>query len=305
MKLGGIHDAFNRAAALAGISTVVLAASLAAPAAARQLDFDNAQVAATDLGGGNYFITGLGGNLALSVGEDGVLLIDDEFSRLTEKLKAALAEITDRPIDFVINTHWHLDHTGGNPAMAQDGSLIVAHDNVRTRLENQAPEEWSRDGLPVITFSETTTFHFNGEEIHVFHPGVAHTDGDAVIHFRGSDILHTGDVFWNGFYPRVDLASGGSVDGMIATFERMIAIAGPDTKVIPGHGPLGTRADLEADLAMMRAAKTRIAALIADGLSADEAVAADPLADFNEAGYGDFFITAERMVRTIYEDLAG
>ncbi|MEL7485790.1 MAG: MBL fold metallo-hydrolase [Pseudomonadota bacterium] len=289
----------------AGILTSIGCAtgSVCAPAFA-QLDFEAAEIRTTELRGGVYLLEGLGGNIAVSIGDDGVLLIDDEFAQLTPKLVAAVSELTDQPVNFVINTHWHLDHTGGNNFFAKDGALIVAHDNVRARLETDAPEEWGAEGLPVITFSDTTTFYFNEADIHVFHPGHAHTDGDAVIHYRNLDILHAGDIYWNGYYPRIDLQSGGSVNGAIATLERLVSLSGPETHIIPGHGPLATKADLERDLAMMQNAKARISALIEDGKSLPETLAAKPLADYDEAGYGSFFIRSDQLIRAFYQDLS-
>lgn len=292
----------NRAHLLSLASSVVIA--FASTPAGAQLDFEAAEIKTTQLRGGVYLLEGLGGNVAVSIGEDGVLLVDDEFAQLTPKLAAAVSDLTDQPIDFVINTHWHLDHTGGNNFFAKNGALIVAHDNVRERLAADGPDDWEPRALPVITFPESVTFHFNGATIHVFHPGHAHTDGDAVIHYRNLDILHAGDIYWNGYYPRVDLQSGGSVNGTIATLERLVALSGPETHVIPGHGALASKADLERDLAMMQEVKARISALIEEGETLEEVLAAMPLADYDEAGYGSFFIRSDQLIRAFYEDLS-
>jgi len=185
-------------------------------------DFDAVEIRTTDLGGGIYMLQGAGGNLGLSVGEDGVFLIDDDYAPLAEKIREAIAVVTDQPVGFLINTHWHGDHTGGNENLGSAGVTIFAHDNVRARLLGQGAPAVA---LPVVTFNDTTTFHMNGQTIHVFHAAAAHTDGDALIHFREADVIHMGDTYFNGFYPFIDVASGGSLDGTLAAADQALALA--------------------------------------------------------------------------------
>lgn len=267
-------------------------------------------ITTTDLGDGLYMLEGQGGNIGLSVGADGVFMIDDQFGRIADKIKAAIAEITDQPVDYVLNTHWHGDHTGGNEAFAASGATILAHDNVRKRMKEgmnangrntpPAPE----GALPVITFSDTTTFHWNGHEIHAYHFANAHTDGDAIIHFRAANVMHLGDTFFSGRYPFIDLASGGSVSGFIANLEAAAALADGDTKVIPGHGPLSSKADIETMISVLKETRAKVKALVDQGMDDAAIVAADPLKDYNET-YAWGFINGERFTRTLIADLRG
>jgi len=265
----------------------------------------------TEIVPGLYMLEGVGGfsggNLGLSVGADGVILIDDALPPLSDIMKAAIAEITEKPVDFVINTHVHGDHTGGNEAMAKAGATVVAHDNIRRRMLAEGIPTGSgnkpapKGALPVLTFSDAITFHLNGLEAHVFHVMNAHTDGDAVIHFPGVDVIHTGDIMFNGMFPYIDLDSGGSVDGYIAAQKKVLSLAGDKTKIIPGHGSLASKQDLEAALAMLVDAKQKVAALADKGMSADEVVAANPLAPYHDK-WNWVFITTERMTRALYRD---
>ena len=261
---------------------------------------------------GLYMLEGVGGfaggNIGVSVGEDGVILIDDSLPPLVKTLTDAIAKLTDKPVDFVINTHVHGDHIGGNEAMGKAGATIVAHDNIRRRLVKDGIDGPSgkvtapKNALPVITFSDAVTFHLNGLEAHVFHVKHAHTDGDAIIHFPGVDVIHTGDVMFNGMFPFIDLDTGGDVDGYIAAQEKILSLCGDKTKIIPGHGPLASKADLETALNMLKDAKTKVAALVAKGMSADEVVAANPLAEYHDK-WNWIFITTERMTKTLYRSL--
>jgi cyclase len=275
----------------------------AMPILAQQPDWDAVEFKSTDLGDGIYMLQGMGGNLGLSVGADGVFLIDDDFAPLTPKLIAAIAEITEKPVDYVINTHWHGDHTGANSTLGESGSVIVAHDNVRTRMAAEGPQQSLAAALPVITFSESTTFHFNGHEIYAFHPSNAHTDGDAIIHFRDLNLIHAGDVLFNGLYPFIDVNSGGSVDGYIAALQRLADLAGPETRIIAGHGPLASRGDVENKIAMLKDAKMKVSALIQAGKTLEEAKAADPLAAYNE-DWNWAFIDGARMTELLYGALS-
>lgn len=268
-------------------------------AAVSAQDFSNVEIKTTDLGNGIYMLQGAGGNIGVSVGDDGVFVIDDQFAPLTPKILAAIGAVTDKPVDYVINTHWHYDHVGGNENMGKAGAVIVAHDNVRVRMQAPGPQQSTAEALPVITFSDTTTFHYNGHEIHAFHPVSAHTDGDAIIHFRNLNLIHAGDVLFNGVFPFIDTASGGSVDGYISALERLVEMSDGDTRIIAGHGPIAGRADVERKIAMLKDAKMRILALINEGNSLEEAVAAKPLAHYAE-DWEWAFINQDRMTELLY-----
>jgi len=278
----------------------LIALLLSGAAAAQGPDWDAVEIKTTGLGHGVYMLEGLGGNIGLSVGEDGVFMIDDQFASLTPKILAAVAEVTDKPIDFVINTHWHYDHVGGNEQIAAVGATVVSHDNARVRMAAEGPNQVPEGGLPVITYSESTTFHFNGQTIYAFHPVPSHTDGDSVILFRDIDIIHAGDIFWNGFYPFIDTDSGGSVAGVVTTLRQVAAEAGPDTRIIPGHGPLGTKADVERSADMIEDSLKRVAALVAEGKNVDEIKAADLFDDYNPT-WGVGFIKPDQWAETMYK----
>ena len=249
-----------------------------------------------------------GGNLGLLTGDDGVVLIDDGLEPLGTMTLAAVREVAGRPVDFVINTHLHGDHVGGNEAFFEAGATIIGHDNVRRRMADTEAAE-SADGsapsaasLPQITFDRSMTFHLNGQEAFVFHVAAAHTDGDAVIFFRRENVIHAGDVMFNGMFPFIDLDSGGSLDGYLAAQEDLLSLAGPETRIIPGHGPLASKADLEAARNMLADARDRVKKLVDDGKTLDEIMAANPLASYHDKWNWDF-ITTERMTQTLHRAL--
>lgn len=250
-------------------------------------------------GSGNEFV---GGGVGLLVGDEYVVLIDDVIVPTAPQLLEKVQEIAGRPVDFVINTHVHGDHVGGNEQAAKNGAIIVAHDNLRRRMEADPKLNTGPGALPVITFSDNVTFHVNGQQAFVFHVAQAHTDGDAVIHFRDANVIAAGDISFRGIFPFIDLDSGGSVAGFKAAMRRVIEIADDETKIITGHGPAGTRAGVEQDLAMLVDAEARVQALVDQGLTADEIVAANPLADYHD-DYNWGFITTERMTRTLIRSL--
>ncbi|MFQ5473909.1 MAG: MBL fold metallo-hydrolase [Dehalococcoidia bacterium] len=276
-------------------------------ALAQQPDWESVEIRTIDLGHGVYMLMGRGGNLGLSVGEDGAFLVDDQFAPLTAKIQAAIAAVTAQPVKFVLNTHWHGDHTGGNENLGQAGALIVAHDNVRKRMDperfrdlvgrsNQAPP----DALPVVTFSEAMTFYWNGETIWVMHAEHAHTDGDAIVVFDDADVVHMGDTFFNGFYPFIDVNSGGTVDGVIAIANYVLEMVSAETRIIPGHGDLAGRDELEAYRDMLVTVRDRIRGLVAQGMSEDQVVEAKPTEDL-DATWGD---RGERFVRAVYQNVS-
>lgn len=251
-----------------------------------------------------------GGNVAVLVGDDGVLVVDDELQPLTPKLRTALAALSKKPVRFVLNTHWHLDHTGGNAVFGAGGAVIVAHYNVRKRLSTDQFMEFLGQkhtilaspaaALPVVTFNDDITFFLDGDEIHVFHVSPAHTDGDSVVHFTKANVIHTGDIFVGG-YPIVDSSSGGTYEGFIAAADRVLAVADDATKIIPGHGPLMTKADLVAWRDMLVKVRDRIAALAAQKKTLDEIKAAKPTAEFDAKHEG--MIKPDVLVETIYKSL--
>jgi cyclase len=264
----------------------------------------------TELEAGLYMLEGqggfTGGNLGLSAGEDGVVLIDDGIGPLAPELLAAVADITRQPVDFVVNTHLHGDHTGGNAALHETGATIIGHENVRRRMVSDAasadgsppaPEE----SLPAITFSRSMTFHLNGHEAFVFHVARAHTDGDAVIFFRGADVIHAGDILFNGIFPFIDLDSGGSVAGYLEAQDDILSLAGSDSRIIPGHGPLAAKSDLQAARDMLADARHRVKALVDAGRSEQDIVAENPLETYEDWSWD--FITTEVMTRTLVRDL--
>jgi len=248
---------------------------------------------------GIHVIMGRGGNIGVSVGEDGVFMIDDQFAPATEAILGQVKTVTDQPVRFLVNTHFHRDHTGGNENLGKAGVLIFAHDNVRARLlAGDAPA----DALPVVTFNDTTTFHMNGQTVRVFHTANAHTDGDAMIHFQEADVIHMGDTFFNGFYPFIDSRSGGSIEGVFRSIDLVLELADAETVIIPGHGPIADRDDLIAYRDMLTKARDAISPLIADGKSVEEIVAAAPTKEF-DARWGGGFLNPERFLRVMHAAL--
>lgn len=253
-----------------------------------------------------YVLFGAGGNIGVSVGDDAVFIIDDQYAPLTPKILAALKTITDKPVKFVLNTHWHGDHTGGNENMGKSGALIVAHENVRKRLSseqfialfNSKVPAAPKAALPVVTFSSDITFHLNGDEIYGFHVAKAHTDGDTVVQFKNSNVIHMGDLFFNRWYPFIDVSSGGHPDGVIAAAERVLALANDTTKIIPGHGPVASKVDLKVYRDMLVTVTGRIKALVKAGKTLDEIKAAKPTAEFDEV-WGKNFLQADRFVEML------
>ncbi len=255
---------------------------------------------------GIYVLEGVGGfgggNVGLLVGEQHIVMIDDTMAPTAPALLAVADAAAGRSIDFVINTHVHGDHLGGNALLADTGAVIVAHDNIRKRLLADPSPAGGAAGLPVITFADGMTFHVNDYEAHVAHVERAHTDGDAIIHFKNANVIHTGDLMFNGMFPFIDLDRGGTVDGYIAGAQKIYGIADDDTRIIAGHGPLATKADLGVFIEMLVDARARVQALVLAGKSEDQIVAENPLASYHDE-WNWYFITTERMTRTLVRSL--
>jgi glyoxylase-like metal-dependent hydrolase (beta-lactamase superfamily II) len=279
----------------------------AVPASAQQ-DMSKVEMKAQQLAPGVAVLFGAGGNIGVSHGEDGTILIDDQFAPLTEKIQKAVADLGAQPVKFLINTHWHFDHSGGNENFGKAGTIIMAHDNVRVRMAagatvagNVTPPA-SKVALPVITYADGLKLHLNGEEVRVIHVPAAHTDGDSFIHWTKSNVIHMGDLFMLQIsFPFVDTGSGGDVRGFVTAADMVLAIANDQTKIIPGHGAIATKVDLQNHRNMIAAVITKVEAGIKAGKTLDQIKASRPT-----DGYGvktDGFITADTFVETVYKQL--
>jgi len=242
-----------------------------------------------------------GGNMAVLVGEDHVAMVDDGLPPLAENLLAHVTETAGGPIDFMINTHVHGDHAGGNAVFADNGTVVFAHDNIRKRLLADSSAAGGPGGLPVITFGDGVTFHLGKIEARVKHMPKAHTDGDAVIHFPGANVIHTGDILFHGIFPFIDLDNGGTVDGYIAAQQEILAMANDETKIIPGHGALTDKDGMQADIDVLIDGRTMVKALLDQGNSSEAVLEANPLAKYES--YSWQFIATERMTRTLIRSL--
>jgi glyoxylase-like metal-dependent hydrolase (beta-lactamase superfamily II) len=284
---------------------VVTFSLLAVPHLVSAQNFDAIQIRTIPVTSSIYMLQGSGGNIGLSIGDDGVMIVDDQFAPLTEKIQAAIGALTPDPVEFVINTHFHYDHSDGNENFGRAGATIVAHENARTRmltnqtiaLDNRVQEAYDENGLPKITFYRSMRFHYNDELIDVIHIGSAHTDGDAVVFFRTSNVIHTGDVFARYMLPFVDQPNGGSLDGMIDGVWTIAGLIDDQTRIIPGHGAVATRADLLAYRDMFIEIRERLRDHAAKGDTPDQVVAANPA-----HGYAEMNAGIERWVRAAYEE---
>lgn len=269
--------------------------------------FANVKIKTTEVVPGIYMLEGAGGNIGLSTGDDGAFIIDDQFAPLSDKIMKAINEVSKNDLSFLLNTHWHGDHAGGNENFANKGATIVAHDNVRKRLKEGRSGENAIDpapkgALPVITFSDTISFHWNGHDISIFHPDPAHTDGDSIVKFDDVNVIHMGDVYFKGSYPFIDLSSGGDLDGFIKATAQALAITDANTKIIPGHGALAGQSDLQETYFMLLEVRTIIANEIAAGTTEEEILAKAPLKKISEK-WGKGFIKDDFMTRTAYRSL--
>jgi cyclase len=289
------------------LAVTLLSILVSFAAAAQPGRFDKVEIKTTKLTDTVYMLEGEGGNIGVSAGADGVFLIDDQFAPLTPRILAAIKALSDKPVRFLINTHWHFDHTGGNENLGTAGTVIIAQDNVRKRLSTKQFIEFFKapygpsapSALPVITFAEAVTFHLNGDEATALHVPNAHTDGDAIIHFRTSNVIHMGDTYFAGLYPFIDVGTGGSVKGMIAAADRALALADDATKIIPGHGPLSNKRELKIYRDMLAAIGTKVEAMAKAGKTLPEVIAAKPSSDY-DAAWGNGFLKPDQFVEIVY-----
>ena len=296
--------------ALAGLTIVGFTAPLfgAAPAPA-PVDYSQVEIKTTKLADNFYTLEGQGGTISVLTGPDGVLLVDSQFAPLTDKLVAAVRALTDKPIRFLVNTHVHGDHTGGNENFAKQGALIFSRDQLRARLISPNPAPDGTPGrpapaqaLPVVTYDGPVTLHLNGEDVQLIPVRVAHTDGDTLIRFTQHDILAVGDYIRTVGYPRIDRTSGGSLAGLLAAFDQTIALAGPATKVIPGHGATTDRNGVIAQRELVVKMRDRIAPMVKAGRSVEEVIAAKPTAD-TDAQVPQGPQTSEQLIRWLFAEL--
>ena len=275
-----------------------------------QQDFDAVEIKTIPVRYNIYMLMANGGNIGVSVGEDGTLLIDSQYAPLTEKIKQSISSINQKQIRYLINTHYHLDHTGGNENMANLGAVIIAHKNVPKQMSiahsypvmgMETPAS-SESALPVMTFNDSFDLDFNKSEIHAFHIPLAHTDGDVVIQFKEQNVIHTGDLFFNGFYPFIDTQVGGSVDGMVKAIDQILSLCNDDTIIIPGHGELSNRQELINFQKMLKTVDQRVKNAVANKMSLDDLIKANLLADLDET-WGKGFLNSEQFLTIAYQGL--
>ena len=269
--------------------------------------FDDVTIETIKLSDHVYMLAGAGGNIGVSVGDDGAIVIDDQFAPLTPKIVAAIKALSDKSIQFLVNTHHHGDHTGGNANMSKEGAKIIAHDNVRKRLAEMPKRDGSmnsKEALPIITFNDKMSLYINDEQVAIFRVEHAHTDGDALLYFTESNVLHTGDVYFNGMYPYIDLNSSGSVNGYIDAVKQTLKLINDDTKIIPGHGSVSNKAEYKFFLTMLETLKANVLSEIKIGKTLEEvATNSDITKTYDDLGYSWDFISSEKIRRAFYKSL--
>ncbi len=293
------------------ISSFIFCIVLLSVSSAFGQDYDKVQIKTIKTSGNVYMLMGSGGNIGVLAGDDGVFLVDDQFAPLTKKIKGAIGKISDKEIRFLINTHWHFDHVGGNENIGETGSVIIAHENVRKRMSTDQFIEFFQKkvpaspkvALPIITFTQDLMFHLNGDDIHVFHVKNAHTDGDSIVYFRNSNVIHTGDIYFAGIYPFIDTSSHGSVNGVIDAAQHILSIIDDNTKVIPGHGSLSNKAELSAYVDMLISLRAKITKQISDGKTLEEIQKTKPAQKFDEK-WGHGMLTSDKFVQILHTDLS-
>lgn len=287
--------------------TVLLASISTTSAQEKAVEFTAFQLSDTV-----YMLKGRGGNVGISTGEDGLYIIDDQVKPVTSQLLQAIRKISNQPIRFVINTHYHADHTGGNETIGAAGTVIIAHENIRKRMTteqvsifmNSTTPPYPKGALPVVTFNDRMSLHFNGETATAYYVAEGHTDGDAIIHFPASNVIHMGDMYFNGLYPYVDLDAGGSMQGMVAAADLALSMADESTRIIPGHGPLAVTEELQSYRDFLIKAGANVQELIDQGMNLQQIIAAEPTKEWDET-LGKTWITPAQFVTFIYNSLQG
>jgi cyclase len=285
---------------------LVLTCAVTTARAQGNIDFAKLEIQTVKVTDGVYVLMGgpAQGNILVSAGSDGLFLVDTMYAQMHDKIMAALATIGSQPVRYIVNTHLHGDHTAGNEAMARRGAVVISHGNMLKRMAAQQTNAPPVGALPRLTYTDSLTLHFNGEEIQIFHPNPAHTDGDSIIYFKRANVMHVGDVPASLRYPNIGVNDGGTVEGMMAAGRLVMKVANPQTKIIPGHlGPIIGFKEIEQQLVMFATVRDRIAAAIKAGKTEQEVVASKPTQDFDDGRLGGA-ITPDRFVSLVYTDLS-